>query len=76
MNQKGNEFFSKVEKKYGVKLGRIEKCPVCKQQGTPMKGNPLVMEHKVDNAKGFVYHRWSYSTGRRVEIQAEDTNVL
>ena len=63
MNQKGNEFFSKVEKHYDVKLGRIENCPVCKQQGTPMKGNPLVMEHKVGNAKGFVYHRWSYSTG-------------
>jgi hypothetical protein len=76
MNQKGNEFFSKVEKKYDVKLGRIERCPICRQQGQPMKGNALVMEHRLGDTKNIVFHRWSYSTGRIVEHEAQETNVL
>ena len=76
MNQKANEFFSRVEKYYDVKIKRVEKCPICKHQGTPVKDNPLVMEHRVTDAKGVVYHRWSYSTGRKVELQTDSTNVL
>ena len=29
MNQKTDKFFSKVEKKHGIKLGRFVKCPIC-----------------------------------------------
>ena len=76
MNQKANEFFSRVEKYYDVKLKRVTKCPICGQPGQPVKGNPLVMEHRVADAKGVEYHRWSYSTGRKVEIQTDSTNVL
>ena len=76
MNQKGNEHCSRVEEYYGIKLKRVDKCPVCKQPGTPVKNNCLVMEHRVENIKGVVFHRWSYSTGRKVELQTETTNVL
>ena len=76
MNQKANEFFSKVEEYYDVKLKRVTKCPVCGQEGQPVKGNPLVMEHIVADAKVVVFHRWSYSTGRKVELQTDSTNVL
>lgn len=76
MNHKGNEFFSKVENNYGVKLGRHLNCPVCKREGTIQKDNPLVMEHRVDDDKRIVYHRWSYSSGRMLVINAEDYNVL
>ena len=76
MNQKANEFFSKVEEYYDVKLKRVTKCPVCGQEGQPVKGNPLVMEHRVADTKGVVFHRWSYSTGRKVELQTDSTNVL
>jgi hypothetical protein len=75
MNQRAIEHYSKVERVYNVKAGRHYKCPVCKQKGTPVKGNYLVMEHKVDN-KGVTYHRWSFASGRIVELQAESTNVL
>ncbi len=75
MNQKMNEYCSKVEKIYDFKMGRHMKCPVCGQEGTPVEGNHLVMEHRVDT-KGVVYHRWSYASGRVVQLSAESTNVL
>ena len=76
MSQKMNEYCSKVEKIYDFKMGRHTNCPICGQEGTPVKGNHLVMEHRVEDAKGVVYHRWSYSSGRIVELQSESTNVL
>ena len=76
MNQKTDEFFSKVENKYEVKIGRVKRCPICGAEGTPMQGNGMVMEHRVDTAKGIVYHRWSYGTGRIVQYESSDTNVL
>jgi hypothetical protein len=76
MNQKGNEHCSRVERYYGIKLKRVERCPICRQPGTPVKNNSLVMEHRVADAKGIVYHRWSYSTGRKVDPQAESTNIF
>jgi len=76
MNQKTDEFFSKVENKYEVNIGRVKRCPICKAEGTPMQGNGLVMEHRVDGVKGIVYHRWSYGTGRLVQHESSDTNVL
>ena len=75
MNQKMNEYCSKVEKLHDVKLGRHKRCPICREQGTPMQGNDLVMEHRVDEP-GVVYHRWSYTTGRAVQESTESTNVL
>jgi hypothetical protein len=75
MSQKMNEYCSKVEAMYDVKLGRHLTCPICKKEGTPVKGNDLVMEHRVET-KGVEYHRWSYTTGRIVELQSESTNVL
>jgi hypothetical protein len=76
MNQKATKFYSKVEKHYDVKIGRYEKCPICGHQGEPMKNNALVMEHRVSDTKGVVFHRWSYGTGRKVEIQSQETNIL
>jgi hypothetical protein len=77
MNQKANEFFSKVEKYYDVKLKRVTKVSyLWTVRDNQLKNNPLVMEHRVADAKGVVYHRWSYSTGRKVEIQLTETNVL
>lgn len=76
MNHKGNEFFSRVEKNYGVKLGRHTNCPVCNREGSVQNGNPLVMEHRVDDERKIVYHRWSYSSGRMLVLNAEDYNVL
>lgn len=76
MNHKGNEFFSKVEKNYGVTLRRHMNCPVCGREGATQNGNALVMEHRVDDDRKIVYHRWSYSTGRMLVINAEDYNVL
>ena len=75
MNQKMDEYCSKVERLHDVKLARKYKCPVCKKTGTPVNGNDLVMEHKVD-VPGFVFHRWSFATGRVVQESAENTNVL
>ena len=76
MNHKGNEFFSRVEKDYDVKLKRQMRCPICREEGKAQENNPLVMEHRVDTDKGIIFHRWSYSTGRLVNKQAEETNVL
>ena len=76
MNQKANKYFSKVESVYDLKLGRYNKCPMCGKEGRPMKNNPLVMEHRVADTKGIVFHRWSYSTGRKVDLQTEDLNDL
>jgi hypothetical protein len=76
MNQKGNEHCSRAENYYHIKLKRVERCPQCRQVGSPMKGNHLIMEHRVDGEKGVVYHRWSYSTGRKIDPQSEETNVL
>lgn len=76
MNQKGNEFFSRVEKKFGLKVGRHIRCPICRREGNPQEDNPLVMEHRVDTDKAILYHRWSYSTGRIVSRSPEETNVL
>ena len=76
MNQKGNEHCSRVENYYGVKLKRVTRCPICRAEGTPVDGNFLVMEHKVADTKHVVYHRWSYSTGRKVELQTESTNIF
>ena len=75
MNQKGKEHCSKVEKIYDINMGRHYRCPVCKQDGTPVEGNHLVMEHRVKD-EGVTYHRWSFGSGRIVEIQSESTNVL
>ena len=75
MNQKMNEYCSKVEKLHGVELGRHKRCPTCRAQGTPVQGNDLVMEHRADEP-GVVYHRWSYTTGRAVQESTESTNVL
>ena len=75
MNQKMNEYCSKVEKLHDVKLGRFYRCPVCKTTGTPVNGNDLVMEHRVD-VPGVVFHRWSFATGRVVQEAAEYTNIL
>tara|TARA_R110000851_G_C13085212_1_gene566255 strand:- start:2798 stop:2923 length:126 start_codon:yes stop_codon:yes gene_type:complete len=41
-----------------------------------VNGNSLVMEHKVADSKRIIYHRWSYATGRKVERESQDTNVL
>ena len=76
MNHKGNEFFSKVEKNFNVKLGRFDYCPVCRQEGKTQDNNPLVMEHRLDDYLGIAYHRWSYSTGRMIGFDSEDSNVL
>ena len=76
MNQKANKYFSKVESMYDLKLGRYNKCPICGKKGQPMKDNPLVMEHRVADTKAIVFHRWSYSTGRKVDLQAEVTDNL
>lgn len=76
MNQKASEFFSKVEEKYGIKLQRVTRCPICGQPGGQLEGNSLIMEHRVDNLNKIVYHRWSYSTGRLVEHEPQDTNVI
>jgi len=76
MNQKGNEHCSRVENIYDISLGRHHKCPICGKEGAPVKGNHLVMEHRVEDEKGVVYHRWSFATGRKVELQSESTNVL
>jgi len=75
MNQKATEHCLKVERIYNVKVGRHYKCPVCRHKGTPVEGNDLVMEHKVRD-KGVTYHRWSFASGRIVELQSESTNVL
>lgn len=75
MNQRAKEHCSKVEKIYGVKIGRHHRCPVCRAEGTPVSGNHLVMEHRVDT-KGVVYHRWSFGSGRIVQLESESTNVL
>jgi hypothetical protein len=76
MNQKANKYFSKVESVYDIKLGRYNKCPICGKEGQPMKDNEFIMEHRVADAKAIVYHRWSYSTGRKVDLQAENSNDL
>ena len=76
MNQKGNEHCSRAERIYSINLGRHYKCPICKRKGTPVEGNSLVMEHEVEEAKGIVFHRWSFASGRVVEEQSESTNVL
>ena len=76
MNQKTDEFFSKVENKYEVSIGRFKRCPICGAEGTPMQNNGLVMEHQVKGSCGIVYHRWSYGTGRIVEPESQDTNIL
>jgi len=52
------------------------RCPICREEGKAQENNPLVMEHRVDTDKGIIFHRWSYSTGRLVNKQAEETNVL
>jgi hypothetical protein len=75
MNQKMTEYCSKVESTYDIKMGRHKKCPICKQEGTPVEGNYLVMEHRVET-KGVVYHRWSYATGRAVQPGNDSTNIL
>ncbi len=77
MNQKANEYFSKVEKYYDVKLKRVTKCPITGQEGQPVPGNPLVWYVIYKGKKGMPRtSRWSYSTGRIVCPSAEDTNVL
>lgn len=76
MNHKANEFFSKVEKVYDIKLGRHMNCPICRQEGTPQNNNPLVMEHRASNERGIVFHRWSFSSGRVIRANSEDFNVL
>ena len=75
MNQKMNDYCSRVERTFDVRLGRHLRCPICKEEGTPVKDNHLVMEHRV-KTDGVEYHRWSYATGRKVELQSESTNVL
>mgnify|MGYP003668202424 CR=1 FL=1 len=75
MNQKENEYFSKVEKKYDVAVKRVIKCPICGTAGTPTTKSQLVWGHRVPE-KGVVFHRWSYATGRIVEISEDETNVL
>jgi len=77
MNQKANQYFSKVEKHYDVKVKRVTKCPITGQQGQPTPGNPLVWYVAYKGKKGELRtSRWSYSTGRTVSPSAEDTNVL
>ena len=77
MSQQVNEFFSKVEEKYDVKLKRVTKCPVTGREGQPMPGNPLVWFVAYKDNKGTpIVSRWSYSTGRIVSPSAQDTNVL
>jgi hypothetical protein len=76
MNHKGNEYSLKVERNYDIKLGRYENCPVCGQEGKTQGENFLVMEHRVDEYRGIAYHRWSYSTGRMLVHDSEDSNVL
>jgi len=77
MNQTANEFFSKVEKYYDVKVKRVTKCPVTGKEGQPTPGNPLVWYVAYKNKKGEPRtSRWSYSTGRPVDPPAADTNVL
>ena len=77
MHQKANEFFSKVENYYDVKLKRVTKCPVTGREGQPMPGNPLVWFVAYKGNKGEpIVSRWSYSTGRIVSPSAQDTNVL
>jgi len=77
MNQTANEFFSKVEKQYDVKVGRVTKCPITGKEGQPTPGNPLVWYVAYKNNKGTpIISRWSYSTGRIVSPSSQDTNVL
>ena len=77
MNKKINEYCSKIEKKYGVKSKKKKICPQCGEEGRPTNGNDLVWYHRVGADKsGVVFHRWSYTTGRSVDMIAEDTNVL
>jgi hypothetical protein len=77
MNQKANQYFSKVEKHYDVKVKRVTKCPITGQEGQPTPGNPLVWYVAYKGKKGELRtSRWSYSTGRAVSPSAEDTNVL
>ena len=77
MNQKENQYFSKVEKHYDLKLKRVTKCPITGQQGQPVPGNPLVWYVAYKNKKGEPRtSHWSYTTGRIVSPSAEDTNVL
>ena len=77
MNQETNEYFSKVEKYYDLKLKRVTKCPITGQEGQPVPGNPLVWYTTYRGKKGELKTScWSYSTGRIVCPSAEDTNVL
>ena len=77
MNQTANEYFSKVEKHYDVKLKRVTKCPITGKKGQPTPDNPLVWYVAYKNKKGEVRtSRWSHSTGRPVDPPSADTNVL
>ncbi len=77
MNQTANQYFSKVEKHYDVKIKRVTKCPITGQKGQPVPGNPLVWYVSFKGKKGEPRtSRWSYSTGRIVESESHDTNVL
>ena len=52
MNQETNEYFSKVEKYYDLKLKRVTKCPITGQEGQPVPGNPLVWYTTYRGKKG------------------------
>ena len=75
MSLQENEYFSKVEKKYDVKVKRAIRCPICGADGNPTTKSQLVWEHRASK-EGVVFHRWSYVTGRIVELDREETNVL
>lgn len=76
MNQSQKDYFSKVEKKYKVKRGRHYNCPICGLRGTAPNDNPLMMVHDAIDSRGLIKHRWSFASGRIIEVPAEDTNVL
>ena len=77
MNEKINEYCSKIERKYDLKAKRKTHCPICKELGKPTEGNDLVWLHQVYHEDGRPeFHRWSYATGRPVEQSAESTNIL
>jgi len=76
MNKKINEYCSKIEEKFDLKLRKKTFCPICKQEGQPISGNDLVWYHRVGEEKSVEFHRWSYATGRKVEEAAESTNIL
>ncbi len=77
MNKKISEYCSKIEEKFDFKAKRKTHCPICKHPGVPIEGNELVWYHQVHHDNGKLeFHRWSYMTGRIVELQSESTNIV